>query len=480
MAMDDSRFQRMPRPEDRDKPRGQPLAFLEAVLLVDPTDPELKGVTRVDDKYQFSQPNKDNRVHGWISDDPPIGIWQITPSNEFRAGGPMKQELTSHVGPTMLASFHTNHYAGADLVPHIEKEEAWKKVYGPVFFYLNSDDSGHGREALWDDAKRQMKVEVQSWPYDFPESEDFLRSHQRGSARGRLLVKDRYVTGVKPVPANGTYIGLAPPGEVGSWQTECKSYQFWNTTDSNGHFTIKNVRPGTYNLYSWVPGFIGDYKSDATITITPGSDIDLGELVFEPPRDGPTLWEIGIPDRSALEFFIPDPNPIYHNKFLRNPKDRFRQYGLWERYKELYSNGDPIYNVALSDYKKDWFFVHGCQRLGNETFSSPTWQIKFNLSSITKGTYKLRVAIAGAKKSSLEIHLNSEKSRPLFQTGEFGDESVIPRHGIHGLYRLFSVDVQSGRLVTGANTIFLTLVTPCNSPWKGHLYDYIRLEAPPS
>lgn len=39
---------------------------------------------------------------------------------------------------------------------------------------------------------RQMLVEVQSWPYSFPASEDFLKSDRRGSVSGRLLVRDRY------------------------------------------------------------------------------------------------------------------------------------------------------------------------------------------------------------------------------------------------------------------------------------------------
>lgn len=58
---------------------------------------------QVDDKYQYSSENKDNKVHGWICFDPPVGFWQITPSNEFRNGGPFKQDLTSHVNPTTLA-----------------------------------------------------------------------------------------------------------------------------------------------------------------------------------------------------------------------------------------------------------------------------------------------------------------------------------------------------------------------------------------
>lgn len=61
--------------------------------------------TQVDDKYQYSCDNKDNRVHGWISSksNPQIGFWVITPSDEFRAGGPVKQDLTSHASSTSLA-----------------------------------------------------------------------------------------------------------------------------------------------------------------------------------------------------------------------------------------------------------------------------------------------------------------------------------------------------------------------------------------
>jgi len=59
----------------------------------------------VDDKYQYSCENTDNTVHGWINfdSDEPVGFWMITPSNEFRNGGPIKQDLTSHVGPITLS-----------------------------------------------------------------------------------------------------------------------------------------------------------------------------------------------------------------------------------------------------------------------------------------------------------------------------------------------------------------------------------------
>lgn len=124
-----------------------------------------------------------------------------------------------------------------------------------------------------------------------------------------------------------------------------------------------------YNLYGWVPGFIGDYKYEQTITvkegnfitaqlsaflillnsynsrsffynlsaqpflswlrlinfifslfssIAVGSAIALGDLVYSPPRSGPTLWEIGVPDRTAAEFYVPDPDPRYANKLYLN------------------------------------------------------------------------------------------------------------------------------------------------------------------
>lgn len=40
----------------------------------------------------------------------------------------------------------------------------------------------------------------------------------------------------------------------------------------------------------------------------------LGSLVYEPPRSGPTIWEIGIPDRTAAEFYVPAASPMLMNK----------------------------------------------------------------------------------------------------------------------------------------------------------------------
>ncbi|KVH98834.1 Carbohydrate-binding-like fold [Cynara cardunculus var. scolymus] len=442
MAMSDDRQRYMPLPDDRLNDRGKPLAYPEAVLLVNPVEPEFKG--EVDDKYQYSCETKDLKVHGWISTDPAIGFWQITSSNEFRTGGPRKQELTSHVGPINLAMFVSAHYAGNDLVIKFGEGEQWKKVFGPVFMYLNSTTSmGEDPLTLWNDAKNQMLDEVGKWPYDFPASKDFQQAHERGTLSGRLFVHDKFISD-ENTPAIGAYIGLAPPGDPGSWQRENKSYQFWSKANDEGHFSIQNILAGSYNLYAWVPGFIGDYKNPTTITITPGCEIEIGDIVYDPPRDGPTLWEIGIPDRSAAEFHIPDADPIYTNQFLVDDPNRFRQYGLWERYTTLYPDSD-----LLNDVSKN-------------------------------GTYKLRLALASAQVSDLQVRVNDpNKELPLFSTGIIGGDNAIARHGIHGLYWLFNIDIPGTNLNSnGENAIYLTQEI-IGTPFRGVMYDYIRLEGPP-
>uniref|UniRef100_A0A0E0QM78 rhamnogalacturonan endolyase n=1 Tax=Oryza rufipogon TaxID=4529 RepID=A0A0E0QM78_ORYRU len=476
MALADDRKRIMPMPEDRVSPRGQQLAYPEAVLLVDPINPDLKG--EVDDKYQYSCENQYNNVHGWISFDPPIGFWQITPSDEFRTGGPVKQNLTSHVGPTMLAMFLSGHYAGDDLTPKFMTGEYWKKVHGPVFMYLNSSWDGSNPTLLWKDAKVQMMIEKESWPYYFALSDDFQKTEQRGRISGRLLVRDRYLHDAD-LYGTSAYVGLALPGDVGSWQRECKGYQFWCRAHDDGSFSIRNIVAGDYNLYAWVPGFIGDYKLDAKLTISSGDDIYLGDLVYEPPRDGPTMWEIGIPDRSASEFYVPDPNPNYVNRLYINHPDRFRQYGLWERYAELYPDSDLVYTIGQSDYTTDWFFAQVNRRTDQSTYQPTTWQIKFNLDSVSpNSTYKFRVALASSANAELQVRFNNQdRTAPHFTTGLIGKDNTIARHGIHALYWLFNIDVSGAWLVQGMNTIYLK--QPRNqSPFQGLMYDYLRMEGP--
>ncbi|KAK7386694.1 hypothetical protein VNO78_27029 [Psophocarpus tetragonolobus] len=480
MAISDERQRNMPTMRDRET--GQILAYREAVLLTRPSNPEFRG--EVDDKYQYSCENKANTVHGWISVDAkaPVGFWMITASNEFRNAGPVKQDLTSHVGPITLSMFVSTHYAGKEVTMAFEEGEPYKKVFGPVFAYINNASSEDDTLSLWYDAVQQQAKEVRSWPYEFPQSVDFIPPSLRGIVLGRLLVQDRYFRGGKLLYANNAYVGLALPGDEGSWQIESKGYQFWTQADTKGFFLINNIVPGDYNLYAWVPGFIGDYRYNATITITQGGVIKLDSLVYVPPRNGPTMWEIGFADRTAAEFYVPDPYPTLMNKLYNEYRtDKFRQYGLWERYTDLYPNDDLVYTVGVSKYSKDWFFAHVTRNTGNKTYQPTTWQIVFeHPTQIIRGNYTLQLALACTADADLQVRFNdpSTANPPDFATGKIGGDSAIARHGVHGLYRLFSINITSDRIVRGTNTIYLRQSRAMN-PFQGVMYDYIRLERPP-
>ncbi|CAA0812539.1 Rhamnogalacturonate lyase family protein [Striga hermonthica] len=475
MAVSDDRQRIMPTTEDRE--RGQPLDFPEAVLLTNPSNPSLKG--EVDDKYQYSSDNKDCRVHGWISTNFRTGFWVITPSNEFKTGGPVKQDLTSHAGPISLSMFFSTHYTGIPLALSFGDGETWKKVFGPVFIYVNSVSSGDDPLKLWADAKEQMLIETQSWPYDFPASADFLPAEQRGVVSGRLLVQDSYISD-KLMNANNAYVGLALPGKPGSWQRENKGCQFWTETDDLGYFVITGILPGKYSLNAWVPGFIGDYMLEYVINVQSGGEIKLGHITFEPPRNGHTLWEIGIPDRTAAEFFVPDPIPGLMNQLYRDQSDKFRQYGLWDSYTNLYPEHDLVYTVETCNYQTDWFFAQVNRKTG-KTYVPTTWTIKFNLTDVvndTSASYTLRIALASATDAELQVRINDASKWPFFSTGLIGKDNTVARHGIHGLYWLYTVNIPASKLFAGStNAIYLTQSRGWIQ-WRNVMYDYLRLEAP--
>lgn len=72
--------------------------------------------------------------------------------------------------------------------------------------------------------------------------------------------------------------------------------------------------------------------------------------------------------------------------------------------------------------------------------------------------------------------MGSESSL-VFQLMNLGMDNTVCRHGNHGLYRNYSVEVPSSMLIKGDNNIFLTQARG-GDELCGLLYDYLRLEAP--
>ncbi|KAK9233330.1 hypothetical protein WN943_023579 [Citrus x changshan-huyou] len=107
------------------------------------------------------------------------------------------------------------------------------------------------------------------------------------------------------------------------------------------------------------------YKYSQNIIVRAGSKMNLGTIVYEPPRNGPTLWGIGVPHRLAAEFFVPDPYAKFKNPLFTGSSDKYRQDGLREQYADFYSNDDLKYTIGVSNYTQDWFFAHVTMYLYN-------------------------------------------------------------------------------------------------------------------
>ncbi|GBG78757.1 hypothetical protein CBR_g27981 [Chara braunii] len=129
--------------------------------------------------------------------------------------------------------------------------------------------------------------------------------------------------------------------------------------EGDGHFLIPNVRPGSYYLFSYVGGVVGDHVLQQKVAVGSEGDknVDVGTKVVRPPRKGPTIWSIGVPNRSFGEFFVPVLNPRSPWPYPNTGPDRWRNYGAWLTYKESYPESDPVFDIGSSDFSRDWYFV---------------------------------------------------------------------------------------------------------------------------
>lgn len=54
--------------------------------------------------------------------------------------------------------FVSTHYGGENLILKFEEGEKWKKVFGPVFMYVNSVADKSDTVSMWNDAKEQVQI----------------------------------------------------------------------------------------------------------------------------------------------------------------------------------------------------------------------------------------------------------------------------------------------------------------------------------
>jgi rhamnogalacturonan endolyase len=405
---------------------------------------------KYDCKYEYAGCYQQIRTWGFASDEKHLGGFVVLPSCEFFNDGPNKQDLDAAVGTT-LVHLNMNHYGGTGFTIPAGKD--WTKFYGPWLLYFNNKESA---DACWHDAQEQVKVQAAQWPFDWIKNPNYPLADARGDVRGKLVLQDA----LKPdQTAANAWVGLSDPPDVDGkdFQFEASGYQFWTHADADGNFDLKNIRPGTYTLYAYTNGVVGQFEK-ASITVTAGNSQDLGNLAWQAPHGGNHIaWEIGTPDRTAAEFA--------HGK----------DYYLPLMYKKLASEvPDPLdYTIGRSKPDTDWYYAQSVHA-GNNFRNGSTWRIHFNLDSVPSGDSTLILAIAGADRARIGIGVNGRNLTQLTPDAQGGNGLV--REAVHTKYSLTGTKIPANRLRQGENVISLTLNGSSDACYV--MYDYLALETP--
>lgn len=449
-------------------------------------------------KYDYTANQFDVRAWGWTSTVKNVGVWFINPSVEYLSGGPTKFELCAHrdttftdslvapAPPTLLNYWRSSHYGGA--MCNIAATDAWTKVIGPFLIYCDSADT---RDALWQDALQKAHEQEQAWPFDWVAGVDYPHKKERGAATGQIVIHDSHAPGLiasnmlvgltaadyvppAPAPRRGGVGGVGGFRRFGffgprlvTWQNDAKHYEFWVRADAHGRFTIPKVRPGNYTLHVLADGVLGDL-SVSNIAVTAGRTLKLGKLTWQPVRYGRQLWDIGVPNRNASEFF---------------EGDNYFHWGWYLEYAKFFPN-DVNYVIGKSDFHHDWFLEEVPHNEDSSNTNairrgrSTAWSITFNLPEAPRGKATLRLAICGVGARNLTVTVNDQDAGSITNLVY---NATIDRDGIEGSWTEHDLTFDASLMKAGTNV--MNLIIPAGSLTSGVMYDYLRLEldesAPP-
>lgn len=435
---------------------------------------------QVEHKYDYSANQFDVRAWGWSSSREHVGVWLVNPSVEYLSGGPTKFELSAHrdatfdtnrldaeAPPTLLNYWRSSHYGGS--ICSIAEGEAWTKVVGPFLIYC---DAGPSHDAMWRDALARAGREAAAWPFDWVAGVDYPRKAERATVTGTIRLDD-------PLSSQTNFsrllVGLSAPDYVAArrrrgasrwgaqeviWQDDAKHYEFWTRGEANGQFRIPNVRPGAYTLHAIADGVLGEFDLTNVVAVA-GKSLQLPRLTWKPVRFGRQLWDIGIANHNASEFF---------------KGDDYFHWGWYLEYPKLFPH-DVHYVVGKSDFRKDWFFEQvphnedPSNTTGQGRGRSTAWSVEFDLPRAPHGKATLRLAICGVGTRSITAKMNDQ---PVGVITDLVYNATINRDGVGGTWTERDLAFDAATMKGGRNV--LTLTIPAGSLTSGVAYDYLRLE----
>ena len=469
-----------------------------------------------EDKYKYSAHWGDQRVWGWSSvgaSGKNVGMWNVLASSEYYNGGPLHAELMCHIGTTILNMFNGSHYEmGTD--GNFVAGETWGKVCGPYFVYCNNvsktiTDPVQVSQALYNDALAQGTAEASAWPYSWFSNTDYAGPANRGTVTGRIVIND---TSNPNATAANLWVGLIkqPVTSTGTYdfQQWMKPYQFWVHTDADGNFSVPAVIAGSnYTLYAFGQGANGTFMSQAqtggsppflanvpaspfSVTVTGGATTALGNVTWTPTRVGPTVFEIGYPDRTGRKFkhgedwWVGDIGP--------SPTSPSPVWSKWLEFPFDFPAG-PNYVVGTSRWSTDWNFVQPVTYSSTGTWNSSSSNITFNLAAAPAGGTQASIYLGLASDYYTALIVTVNGTNLASASGLIATPSAHPstgfvptssrsnstlREGINGAFSDERLTFAASPLLkAGTNTITISQRQVGGTYFADHaMYDYLRLE----
>lgn len=462
------------------------------------------------DKFIMAQDHSNLRAWGWSSVGEGglnVGRWMMT-TMEFSNGGPLKRDVSVYPYSELNNSILTGEVGmGSD--GFLEAGEEWTKTCGPWFNYVNHvpasvTDPKEAARRLFADAQARADKEATAWPYAWFTHPAYAQASDRGTVTGKLVIRD---AGNPHASAGDMWVGLTiqPHTYKGfyDFQKWLRPYQFWVRTAADGSFRIPHVLPGdSYDLWAFGPGCNGTFLSHELtggkppftydvpaqpfqVAVKAGKTTALGDIVWTPQRVGPTVFELGIPNRKADEFKHGDdywqpatpprlgfPTPIWGGQ-MEFPHD---------------FPAGMTYQVGTSQWPLDWNYVLPAMADTTGAYQPCSGTITFDLEQAPTGSQltSLYLAMAGNDGKSILLTINGTPIQdiagatgsplPLGPDGfcpPYSDTSSI-HFSDHGPFCDQRITLPATALKRGRNTLTLTMNTRKLTAFL--MVDYLRLE----